>query len=63
MLEYMCAAQDEGSVRPTGGDSVDAVLVASRVLVGVAARSLAAIEDTITLVQYRTLVLLASRAR
>jgi DNA-binding MarR family transcriptional regulator len=42
-------------------DSIDAVLVASRALVGVAARSLAATEDTITLVQYRTLVLLGSR--
>jgi len=36
------------------------VLVASRALVGVAARSLASIEDVITLVQYRALVLLAS---
>ena len=33
----------------------------SRALVGVAARSLAATEDNITLVQYRALVLLASR--
>jgi DNA-binding MarR family transcriptional regulator len=41
-------------------DATTAVLVASRALVGVAARSLAAIEDTITLVQYRALVLLAS---
>jgi DNA-binding MarR family transcriptional regulator len=40
--------------------STDAVLVASRALVGVAARSLGAVEDTITLVQYRALVLLAS---
>jgi DNA-binding MarR family transcriptional regulator len=38
----------------------DAVLVASRALVGVAARSLAETEDTVTLVQYRALVLLAS---
>jgi DNA-binding MarR family transcriptional regulator len=41
--------------------STDAVLVASRALVGVAARSLADTEETITLVQYRALVLLASR--
>jgi len=41
--------------------AADAILVASRALVGVAARSLAATEDTITLVQYRALVLLASR--
>jgi DNA-binding MarR family transcriptional regulator len=36
-------------------------LAASRALVGVAARSLGAIEDSITLPQYRALVLLASR--
>jgi DNA-binding MarR family transcriptional regulator len=41
--------------------SVDAVLTASRALVGVAARSLAETEDIVTLVQYRALVLLASR--
>ena len=40
--------------------STEAVLVASRALVGVAARSLAETEGTITLVQYRALVLLAS---
>jgi len=39
----------------------EAVLVASRALVGVAARSLAETEDTVTLVQYRALVLLAAR--
>ena len=42
-------------------DVVDGVLVASRALVGVAARSLAATEDTVTLVQYRALVLLGAR--
>jgi DNA-binding MarR family transcriptional regulator len=41
--------------------STDAVLVASRALVGVAARSLAETEDTVTLVQYRALVVLAAR--
>jgi len=41
--------------------SSDGVLVASRALVGVAARSLAGTEDTVTLVQYRALVLLAAR--
>lgn len=41
--------------------AVDGVLTASRALVGVAARSLAETEDTVTLVQYRALVLLASR--
>lgn len=40
---------------------VDAVLSASRVLVAVAARSLAGIGEDVTLAQYRTLVVLASR--
>jgi DNA-binding MarR family transcriptional regulator len=42
-------------------DVTASVLVASRALVGVAARSLAAIEHDVTLTQYRALVLLASR--
>ncbi len=42
-------------------DAAEAALLASRALVGVAARSLAAIEATVTLVQYRALVMLASR--
>jgi DNA-binding MarR family transcriptional regulator len=47
--------------RSTGQNaSVEAVLVASRALVGVASRSLADAEDTVTLVQYRALVLLGS---
>jgi len=40
---------------------VDAVLAASRVLIGVAARSLAAVEDTVTLTPVRALVIIASR--
>jgi DNA-binding MarR family transcriptional regulator len=43
------------------GAATSALLVASRSLVGVAARSLADVEGTITLPQYRALVLLASR--
>lgn len=47
-------------------DDVDAVttaaLTASRVLVAVAARSLAAAEDTVTLPQFRLLVVLSTRA-
>ena len=39
----------------------DALLTASRVLVAVSARSLAGISDEVTLAQYRTLVVLASR--
>jgi DNA-binding MarR family transcriptional regulator len=40
---------------------VDAVLVASRALVAVAARSLAGVAEDVTLPQYRALVLLAQR--
>jgi DNA-binding MarR family transcriptional regulator len=40
---------------------VDAVLTASRVLVAIAARSLAEVADEVTLTQYRSLVVLASR--
>jgi DNA-binding MarR family transcriptional regulator len=40
---------------------VDAVLTASRALVGISARSLAAIESDVTLPQYRALVVLAER--
>jgi DNA-binding MarR family transcriptional regulator len=52
-----------GSGTATGTDSsldraADMALLASRALVGVAARSLAGVEDQITLVQYRALVLL-----
>ncbi len=42
-------------------DTTRALLSASRALVGVAVRSLGAIEDLITLPQYRALVVLASR--
>ena len=41
-------------------DFVTSLLVASRVLVGVSARSLAEVEDTVTLTQFRTLVVLDS---
>jgi DNA-binding MarR family transcriptional regulator len=47
---------------PEPPDSViDAVLSASRVLVAVAARSLSEFAEEVTLTQYRTLVVLASR--
>jgi len=45
----------------TDAEVVDAVLRASRVLVSVAARSLAAVDQDVTLPQYRALVVLASR--
>lgn len=41
-------------------DLVTSVLTASRVLVAVSARSLADVEDTVTLTQFRTLVVLES---
>jgi DNA-binding MarR family transcriptional regulator len=51
--------------RPPAGradeELADAVLTASRALVGVAARSLAAVEEEVSLSQYRLLVVLASR--
>ena len=53
---------DSGSGPSQAPDSVvDAVLSASRVLVAVAARSLADVAEEVTLTQYRTLVVLASR--
>jgi len=45
-----------------GDAAVDALLDASRALVGVAARSLADVED-VTVPQFRALVLISSRAR
>lgn len=42
---------------------VTAVLTASRVLIGVSARSLAEVEDTVTLTQFRSLVVLDSHEK
>jgi DNA-binding MarR family transcriptional regulator len=50
-----------GGREPERDRVVDAVLTASRVLVAVAARSLAEAGDEVTLTQYRSLVVLASR--
>ena len=47
--------------RSEAAEVVDAVLRASRVLVAVAVRSLAAVDHDVTLPQYRALVVLASR--
>lgn len=44
-------------------DLVTAVLTASRALVGVSARSLAGVEDTVTITQFRTLVVLDNRGQ
>lgn len=49
------------AVSDAGESVVDAVLSASRVLVAVAARSLADVAEEVTLPQYRSLVVLASR--
>jgi DNA-binding MarR family transcriptional regulator len=48
-------------VQISDDEVVDAVLRASRVLVSVAARSLAEVDHDVTLPQYRALVVLASR--
>lgn len=42
-------------------DLVTALLTASRALVGVSARSLATVEDTVTIAQFRSLVILSSK--
>jgi DNA-binding MarR family transcriptional regulator len=49
------------SMAPPNDELVDVVLSASRVLVAVAARSLADVGEEVTLTQYRSLVVLASR--
>jgi hypothetical protein len=53
-------ASSKGSVAEHDA-MVDAVLSASRVLVAIAARSLADAGEEVTLTQYRSLVVLASR--
>ncbi len=53
-LEHLAAPGDEARV----DELVTALLSASRALVGVSARSLATVEDTVTLPQFRTLVVL-----
>jgi DNA-binding MarR family transcriptional regulator len=54
---------ESDSVSPVAADGpvLDAVLTASRVLVAMAARSLADTGEEVTLTQYRSLVVLASR--
>jgi DNA-binding MarR family transcriptional regulator len=41
----------------------DALLTASRLLVAVSARSIALVDETITIPQFRTLVILSNRGR
>ncbi len=49
------------TVHDSNDELVDAVLRASRALVAVAARSIAQVDDTVTLPQYRALVALTAR--
>src|SRR4051794_28561686 len=51
-------AHDVPVPEETRDQIVTALLTASRALVGVSARSLAAVEDAVTLTQFRTLVVL-----
>jgi DNA-binding MarR family transcriptional regulator len=51
----------EAALSPAENEVVDALLAASRVFVGLAARSLAALDEDVTLPQFRTLVVLVSR--
>jgi DNA-binding MarR family transcriptional regulator len=53
--------QQNAIAAPGQEQLVDAVLSASRVLVAIAARSLADVGEEVTLTQYRSLVVLASR--
>jgi DNA-binding MarR family transcriptional regulator len=59
------AGANAGPARDVGGEDygelIDALLTASRVWVAVAARSVAGVEEDVTLAQYRTLVVLAAR--
>lgn len=54
-------SQDEEAAQGDTEQVVTAVLTASRLLVAVSARSLASVEDTLTLPQFRMLVILDSR--
>jgi len=60
MVQPMGPKQSSANA-PTAHEVGQALVVASRALVGIAARSLAAIEGELTLVQYRALVWLAER--
>lgn len=57
-LDGVSTGRAEGAI---GGDDVEAVIAASRVLVAVSAQSVAAVDDVVTLPQLRVLVMVASR--
>jgi DNA-binding MarR family transcriptional regulator len=61
MSDAARAATSPGHEAPSHGELVDALLSASRVMVGLAARSVADLDSEVTLPQYRALVVLASR--
>lgn len=59
--EQRSAPAGGSSPEPDDDDLIDAVMTASRALVGVAARSLASVGEDVTLPQYRALVTLGQR--
>lgn len=52
-----------GAEGSEGADLVTALLTASRALVGVSARTVSEVEDTVTLTQFRTLIVLDNHRR
>lgn len=61
--DFMTTATDEPAGSPVTPDQVNAVLVATQALVGVAAQGVSAVEDRVTLPQLRVLMLVATRDR
>jgi DNA-binding MarR family transcriptional regulator len=60
-MQLLPGESDSAPTAPADGPVLDAVLTASRVLVAMAARSLSDAGEEVTLTQYRSLVVLASR--
>jgi DNA-binding MarR family transcriptional regulator len=60
-MEAPVTALDKNAVDDSVDAIVDALLTASRLLVALSARSIADIDETITIPQFRTLVILSSR--
>lgn len=54
-------ARDEQELNDSVDEIADALLTASRLLLGISARSIADVDESITITQFRTLVLLSSR--
>ncbi|MFN2535463.1 MAG: hypothetical protein ABR528_09440, partial [Pseudonocardiaceae bacterium] len=51
----------EGEIAGPSAEQIEAVVLATRVLVAVTAQSIASVEDQVTLPQFRVLVMIASR--